>query len=100
MKVKIDCDSPLLSYTLHKFLEEFISEDGVVITDNPEKEGIVIGKDITKPFSKTTLLLQLEKLVPIYSHSQKSSFDEELDRLISNFAKDLKKLIKDYYGEK
>ncbi len=98
MKVKIDCDSPLLDFTLKRFLKDYISDEGVVITDNPEKDGIVIGKDITKPFTKTSLLLQLEKLIAITP--QKPSFEEALDNLIDDFSKNLKKLIKDYYGEK
>ncbi|EDM24501.1 hypothetical protein FE773_08070 [Caminibacter mediatlanticus TB-2] len=95
MKVKIDCDSPLLQKSLEYFLEKYISNDGMVISDNPQKGDIIIGKDIIKPFSKTSLLLQLEKII-----KPKKSFEEELDILIDNFKKDLKKLIKDYYGKR
>ncbi len=95
MKVKIECNSPLLQKTLESFLKEYISEDGIIITDDPEKEGIVIGKDIIKPFSKSSLLLQLEKLI-----DTKPTFEEEFDKLFEKFKKDLKKLIKDYYGKR
>jgi ABC-type Zn uptake system ZnuABC Zn-binding protein ZnuA len=95
MKVKIECDSPLLQKSLEYFLKDYLDENGVVITDNPEKEGIIIGKDIIKPFSKTTLLLQLEKLVDI-----KPNFEEEFDKLFDEFKEKLKKLIKDYYGKR
>jgi len=95
MKVKIDCDSPLLEYTLKSFLKEYLSEDGIVITDNPEKEGLLIGREIPKPFSKSSLMLHLEK------HSTNTtSFDEALDNLIDKFKTDLKNLIKEYYGKK
>ena len=95
MKVKIECDSPLLQKTLEYFLKDYISENGVVITDNPEKEGIIIGKDIIKPFSKSSLLLQLEKLI-----DTKPSFEEEFEKLFDKFKQDLKKLIKEYYGKR
>ncbi|NPA88219.1 hypothetical protein [Caminibacter pacificus] len=98
MKFKIECDSPLLQYALEKFLKEYLDENGVVITDNPEKDGILIGREITKPFSKTTLLLQLEKYVPVVS--QKESFEEKLDKIFENFKTEIKNLIKEYYGEK
>jgi len=95
MKVKINCDSPLLQKTLERFLRDYLDERGVVITDNPEKEGIVIGRDIVKPFTKTTLLLQLEKLI-----QTKPSFDEEFDKIFDEFKTKLKKLIKDYHGKR
>ncbi|GAB6045310.1 hypothetical protein JCM11957_09080 [Caminibacter profundus] len=94
MKLKIECESPLLQKTLEYYLKEYIDDNGVIITDNYEKEGIIIGKDIIKPFTKSTLLLQLEKLI------KKPSFEEELDKLFDNFKNDLKKLIKDYYGKR
>jgi len=98
MKLKINCDSPLLQESLEIFLKDFLSEEGIVISDNPEKGTIIIGEDIKKPFTKTSLLLQLEKLFNI--KSQKSSFEEELDKLIDEFSQNLKNLIKEYYGKK
>ncbi|WP_457561027.1 hypothetical protein [Caminibacter sp.] len=95
MKLKIDCDSPLLQKTLEYFLKDYLDETGVIITDNPEKNGIVIGKDIIKPFNKSTLLLQLEKLI-----DTKPSFEEEFDKLFDKFKNDLKNLIKEYYGKR
>jgi hypothetical protein len=95
MKVKIECDSPLLQKSLEYFLKDYLDENGVVITDNPEKEGIIIGKDIIKPFSKTTLLLQLEKLI-----EPKLTFEEEFNLIFDEFKEKLKKLIKDYYGKR
>jgi len=95
MKLKIECDSPLLQKSLEYFLKDYLDENGIIITDNPEKEGIIIGKDIIKPFSKTTLLLQLEKLV-----ETKPSFEEEFDKIFEEFKEKLKKLIKDYYGKR
>jgi len=97
MKVKINCDSPLLQETLEIFLKPYIDENGVTISDNPQKGEIIIGKDIKKPFTKTSLLIQLEKLLKI---PKEKTFDEQLDELINEFSKNLKKLIKEYYGKK
>ncbi len=98
MKLKVDCDSPLLQESLEIFLKDFISEEGIIISDNPQKGTIIIGKDIKKPFTKTSLLIQLEKLFNI--KSQKPTFEEALDNLIDEFAQNLKTLIKDYYGKR
>jgi hypothetical protein len=95
MKVKIECDSPLLQYALESFLKDFLDENGVVITDNPQKDGILIGRDIKKPFSRANLLIQLEKILSVRT----KSFEEELDNLCEEFKEKLKKLIKDYYAK-
>ena len=97
MRVKINCDSPLLQESLEIFLKPYIDEKGIIISDNPQKGDIIIGKDIKKPFTKTSLLIQLEKLLKI---SRKKTFDEELDEIIDEFKEKLKKLIKDYYAKK
>ncbi len=97
MKIKINCDSPLLQETLEIFLRAYIDKKGTVISDNPQKGEIIIGKDIKKPFTKTSLLIQLEKILKI---SDEKTFDDLLDELIEEFTKNLKKLIKDYYGKR
>jgi hypothetical protein len=98
LKIKVECNSPLLQYTLEYFLKDFLDDNGVVITDNPEKKALIIGKDIKKPFTKTSLLLQLEKILNIKNIKTKS-FEEELDTLLENFKNDLIKLIKEHYGK-
>ena len=96
MKVKIECDSPLLQKSLEYFLKDFIDQNGVLITDNPQKDGIIIGKDIKKPFTKTSLILQLQnKTLP-----QSNSFEEEFNKIFDEFKEKLLHLIKDKYGEK
>jgi len=97
MKVQIKCDSPLLQEALEFFLKPYIDKKGVIITDNPQKGKIVIGRDIKKPFTKTSLLIQLEKLLKV---QKEKTFDDLLDELIDDFTKNLKKLIKDYYGKR
>ncbi len=98
MKLRINCDSPLLQESLEIFLKDYISEEGIIISDNPEKGTIIIGNDIKKPFTKTSLLIQLEQILNI--KSQRPSFEEALDSLIDDFTQNLKKLIKDYYGKR
>ena len=110
MKYKIECKSLLLQKALENFLDGYIDEDGLVISDY---EGdIIIGKDIKKPFSKSQLLIQLENLekkpknleidMSIFNEIQTKtkSFDEKLDELIDEFSQKLKKLIKEEYGKK
>ena len=120
MKYKVNCKSLLLQKALEEFLKEYISEDGLVISDY---EGdIIIDKDIKKPFSKSQLLIQLEALnqkkqiknsmeekleidMKIFDDLMQKeektlSFEEKLDNLIDEFKVNLKKLIKEEYGKK
>jgi hypothetical protein len=97
LKLKVECDSPLLQYTLEYLLKDYLDTNGMVITDNPEKNGIIIGKDIKKPFTKTSLLLQLENI--LNKQTKKESFEEKLDFLIDDFKEKLIKLIKEHYGK-
>jgi len=112
-KYKIRCKSILLQKSLEKFLENYIDEErGVVIGDY---EGdIIIGRDIKKPFSKSSLLIQLEALAEKRGVVEKReeekenkneteiklSFEKKLDFLIDDFSKKLKQLIKEEYGKK
>jgi len=116
LKYKISCKSLLLQKALESFLEQFLDEDGDVISD--EKGDILIGKDIKKPFSKSTLLIQLENIenrkkitnfnllaneckdVRKQVKEVELSFDEKVDNLVEEFSKKLKKLIKEEYGKK
>ena len=116
MKYKVECKSLLLQKALEIFLKEYLDENGKIISDY---EGdIIIGKDIKKPFSKSSLLIQLENLEnkelvkefnQIASENNleididalmTKSFDEKLDELIDEFSQKLKKLIKEEYGKK
>ena len=96
MKFQIKCDSPLLQEALEYYLKDFLSNEGKIISDNPLKGDIIIGKDIKKPFTKISLLLQLENIF----NSNKKDFESELDALIDDFSKKLKELIKEHYGKR
>ncbi len=97
MRYKILCKSHLLQYTLEYFLKDSLDkENGVIITDDPETEGILIGKDIKKPFNKTTLFMQLEKQMPI----EKTSLEEKINKAFDKFKKELIDIIKENNGKK
>lgn len=125
MKFRVECKSLLLQKALEEFLKEYISEDGLIVSD--ENGDIIIGKDIKKPFSKSQLLLQLENIWNRQNSNKKiediekkedleidmsvfddlmqkevksENFDEKLDLLIEEFKDNLKKLIKEEYGQK
>ncbi len=116
MKFKVDCKSLLLQKALENFLEEYLDENGILISDYDGD--ILIGRDIKKPFSKSQLLLQLERIMTKTKHhhsddleinmdlfdgvveSFEGDFDEKLDLLIDEFSNKLKKLIKEEYGKK
>jgi len=116
LKYKVECKSLLLQKALEIFLKEYLDENGKIISDY---EGdIIIGKDIKKPFSKSSLLIQLENLEnkelvkefnQIASENnleididalKTKSFDEKLDELIDEFSQKFKNLIKEHYGKK
>jgi hypothetical protein len=92
MKYKVICNSPLLQYTLEYFLKDHLSANGIVITDNPEIDGILIGKDVKKPFTKTTLFMELEKKQP---RVEKLSLEEKLDKAFERFKQEILNIIKE-----
>jgi len=96
MQYKIICDSPLLQYTLEYFLKDSLSNNGVIITDNPEIDGILVGRDIKKPFTKTSLHMQLEKKQPV----KEKSIEEKIDQAFEKFREELLEILKDYDGKK
>ena len=97
MKLKVECNSKLLEYSLKYYLKDFLDENGILITDDYSKEAIIIGKDIKKPFSKISLFLQLEKLVNI--KPDKKSLEEKIDEILNKCKKELIKTIKEHYGK-
>ena len=95
MQYKIICKSPLLQYTLEYFLKNNLSDKGVIITDNPEIDGLLIGKDIKKPFTKTTLYMQLEKKLPNIEEEEKEILiEEKLDKAFEKFKREILEIIK------
>jgi len=126
MKIAVACESPLLQKSLELFLKKHLCVEkrcDILVKDTPcygDKRCFYISTDkeadLIKPFSKSQLLLQLEKLEsrknPIKSGIDISNFDdilqddnvekfdEKLDKLIDEFSEKLKNLIKEHYGKK
>jgi hypothetical protein len=113
VKVAIICDSLLLKRSLEKFLKDMVvpyKNCDIVITDRKikiDKPIILVGHDgdIKVPFSKSNLLMELEKF---YFEKQKepdiapkphesSDLYKKLEPIIQNFAKELITVIKNHY---
>jgi hypothetical protein len=96
MKYKISCDSLLLEKALKNFLKDYLSEDGIVITDRNEKNSIVIGKHIKKPFTKSQLLLTLSNLDSIkFQKEPQQPLEVKIEKLTQKFVKELIDIIKE-----
>lgn len=102
MKYTIECDSFLMQKALESFLDEFLSPEGVIITDKQTygKNAIVVGRDIKKPFSKSQLLMFLEKNYIKYENPAKNSLEEKLERLTNEFVHNVVTTVKEEYGKK
>jgi hypothetical protein len=105
LKFKVECNSPLLQYSLEYLLRDYLDKNGILITDNLEKDGIIIGKDIKKPFTKASLLLQLENILKIKqikseNFEEKLDFEDKLNLILNECKEKIINLIKEQYGKK
>lgn len=118
MKVAVKCESPLLQKSLELFLSRHLSplkSCDIVISDQRldiDKKLIYISNDedadLQKPFSKSQLILALEKLVKndkerknilslVDDIEQKDEAKDNSDRLDFKFLEDrIEKLTKEY----
>jgi hypothetical protein len=99
LKLKVRCNSPLLQYTLEYLLKDYLDKNGIVITDNIKENGIIIGKDIKKPFTKASLLLQIENILNIKKIKTEETFEEKLDAILEECKEKIITLIKERYGK-
>lgn len=126
MKVAIQCVSPLLQRSLELFLKERLSslkQCDVVIRDRFSSDEshpqfvIAQGSDahLSKPFSKSQLLLALEQFIGRNEvHAALSTMDEAFEeaksdplgalearivRLTQTYQNDLIQLIREHYGQ-
>jgi len=93
LKVAVICDSPLLEKSIKNFLKEYITPLGIcdfVISDKKRelhKPIFYIGNhensDLKKPFSKSTLLLKLEKFYDSGFYVQKEGDIDVLKQRIT-----------------
>ena len=100
MKICLDCECLLLSSCLNTFLEPFLTSkhsadfivcDRLVLGDKPI---FIIGTDLPLPFTRPQLLAALNDFERKNIHGFKN-LESAIDELLSNFKKDLLKLIKD-----
>lgn len=89
MKVAVQCTSPLLQKSLELFLEKYLSSvvrADIIVTDERPLEdekyfyiATDASADLKKPFSKSQLILALEKYyTELYPQKQNKQTQEEL----------------------
>jgi hypothetical protein len=107
MKVAIKCESPLLQKSLELFLEKYLTpykSCDLVVSDQKiefDKKSVYISSkgdgDLVKPFSKTELILALERAlkgevakeaIPLDFDEQKESYVKEDGTLDFKFLED------------
>lgn len=118
MKVAVKCESPLLQKSLELFLSRYLSplkSCDIVISDQKldiDKKSIYISNDedgdLVKPFSKSQLILVLEKFIKndkdtknilslVDDLEQKEEFEHSVSELDFKFLEDrIDKLTKEY----
>ena len=118
MKVSIICDSLLLQNSLEIFLREYLSsykQCEIVLSDKQrdiDKPVVLINSsmnaDIKIPFSKSSLLLELQKLYQTkidkkniknknYKKDSLWKLERKIDKLTLEFRENLIKIIREFY---
>lgn len=116
MKIAIVCQSLLLSKALHSFLGEmvvpykqcdFAISDQHVELDKPVFRISSTCGDLMIPFSKSTLVIELEKFYKGYQHTNEPDgesleipeiLEEKIAALTERFRKELIDTLRTYYG--
>ena len=102
LKVCVLCDSVLLEVALKKFLKNYITtykECDIVLSDkkiNVKKTLLIVGQKnayIKKPFTRSSLILKLEKFER--GRLNKSSLEKKIEIAALNFAKEIIKITRD-----
>ncbi len=115
MKLSVVCDSLLLSDALERFLRDYLTpyrDSDIVVCDkflDIDKPIFMIGKSVeanlSKPFTKSTLLLKIEELYRAleYDSNDRESNEDikeleaKIERLCVQFTKDLTRTIIGHY---
>lgn len=109
LKVYVDCRSPLIKRSIEIFLRNFISDREncqAIISDgytNTEKPLLTVGNKesdaIKSPFTKSSLMLALDKLHKSLEDKKpnKPNIDLQIEKLTQNFAHELANLLKAKY---
>ena len=116
MKVAIDCKSLLLQKALEKFLKNNLTSKNsadFIIVDyeyNFNKPLMVIGKDIEKPFSRSSLFIAIENFENRYktikdlnedlkNDKENLNLDQKIELLTKKFVKDIVNEVKKHYEQ-
>ncbi len=115
MKVAVVCQSLLLSKALHSFLGElivpykqcdFVISDKKIELDKPIFHISAVEGELLIPFSKSTLLLELERFYTALNHTQTEGMtlpipdvlEDKIAALTEKFRQELIQTLRDYYG--
>ncbi len=116
MKVAVECHSPLLQKSLEIFLEKYLSSTkkcDIVVRDKEcldDKKCFYIsskeGADLMKPFSKSQLILALEKRYKQISKNLQeddgvdfSILEKRIEQLTQEYQANILKAVKAFYGK-
>jgi len=120
VKISVICDSLLLKNSLEIFLKDYITtykNSDIVLSDKKldiDKPLVLVGSfeeaDIVVPFSRSSLLLGLEKSYKKKVKKRESKkrkkdkkrvwkLEREIDKLTLKFREDLIKTIREFYEE-
>jgi hypothetical protein len=117
MKVAVECKSPLLQKSLEIFLSSHLSslkQCDIVVRDFKvvdDERNFYISKDsdsdLIKPFSKSALILALEKRYKSFTHQTQGDFDEDIadfsilekriDILTQEYKENILKAVRAFY---
>ena len=110
MKIAVECKSPLLQKSLEIFLSSYLSsikQCDIVVRDFKvlsDDKTFYIGKekdsDLIKPFSKSALILALEKRHGISLDKNEPSFDileKRIEMLTKEYQQNILKAVRVFY---
>ena len=115
MKIALACQSVLLEKSLEIFLKsyitpykqcDFVISDKEIEIDKPLFQIANDDSDLVMPFSKSALILKVEKFYDLLNGSSSkvtkvdiSELEQKITKLTDNFRDDLVSVIKEYYDE-
>jgi hypothetical protein len=106
MKIALICNSILLKKSLEIFLKEYLCSYKVcdfVISDKQidiQKPLFIIGTDLKLPFSKSSLILKLDKFYKKQKRDQNPNdlkeLEKKIEEIINNFKDEILDAIKEW----
>ena len=118
MKIALDCRSILLEKSLRKFLKPYLVDETqaeIFLVDHvTERRGRIVLRigsdshaDLPKPFSRSQLMLRLEKALEKRHGYQAldrmetpECFEEKIEEVVRRFVEEIVTLTREHYGQK